>query len=81
MSISNTNVCQRCGMTTNMGAHECEAKQNVDITYAKPNPYRCPNCNGWGERASWPEQLGATTAGGLVKVECPSCQGTGVLWR
>jgi|SRR6185312_4340025 len=63
-------------------AYEKRPMQIEQAPYSRETPYRCPNCDGTGERV-YPASPKATTSTILYPQpqQCHSCQGKGVLWR
>lgn len=64
-------ICPHCSQE-----HDSTGCPNVGITYhpSKYIPHTCPKCNGW-------KTTMADSATHINMVECPVCDGTGVVWE
>jgi hypothetical protein len=74
-------TCQYCEMHTGGHAWDCPTQLMVHafftapIPRTKPIPFKCPSCDGWGQRQQTPYW------GDFAPVQCPACNGTGIVWR
>ena len=84
-------VCPGC---TGTGAHwqgcpnegmTCTPWSKLQLTWGgwypsdqqQGTPYKCPCCDGWGKR----QEVRSADTEAYREVACPSCGGTGVVWR